>query len=166
MHRKHYIQSTFIALSLGLSISTVQAVQPGPYFGAGFGQSDDEILNETESAFKFFGGVNLSENIGLELAYVDLGTFANGQLNQDGITFEVVGYLPLNPDIDLFGRAGIYDWEVSNGFISRNGTEPTFGFGVNVQLDHSLSVRGEYQIFTEVDGGDVDMYSASLSFHF
>ena len=166
MQRKIDIKSVLIAVCLGLGISTVQAAQPGPYFGAGVGQSDDEILNETESAFKFFGGVNLNENIGLELSYVDLGTFANGQLTQDGVAYELIGYLPLDANIDLFGRAGFFDWEVSNGSISVNGIEPTFGFGLNVKLSSNISVRGEYQIFTEVDGGDVEMYSASLGVHF
>jgi len=166
MQQNKYIKSVFIAVSLALSIPAAQAVQPGPYFGAGIGESDDEILNETESAFKFFGGVNLNENIGLELSYVDLGSFANDQLTQDGVAYEIIGYLPLDSNIDLFGRAGFYDWEVSDGFAYRTGTEPTFGFGLNVQMSQNLSVRGEYQIFTEIDGGDVEMYSASLSFHF
>ncbi len=166
MQQKKYVKAILIATSLSLSISIAQAAQPGPYVGAGIGQSDDEILHETESAYKFFGGINLTEHIGLELSYVDLGTFANGQLSQDGVAYEVIGYLPLDSNIDLFGRAGFYDWEVSDEFNSLTGTEPTFGFGLNVQMNPKLSVRGEYQIFTEVDGGDVEMYSASLSLHF
>ncbi len=166
MNWKIYLQPALLTISLGISIATAQAAQPGPYLGAGIGQADDEILNETESAYKFFGGVNLNENIGLELSYVDLGSYANGQLTQDGVAYELIGYLPLDANIDLYGRAGFYDWTVSNGFITRSGAEPTFGFGLNVQMNPNLSLRGEYQIFTEVDGGDVDMVSASLSFHF
>jgi len=161
-----YLKSVLMALSFGLSTSAIQAAQSGPYFGMGIGQSDDEILHETESAFKFFGGINLNENIGFELSYVDLGTFADGQLSQDGLAYELIGYLPLNSNIDLLGRAGFYNWEVADRFSTHNGTDATFGFGLNVHMNSNVSVRGEYQIFTEVDGGDVEMYSASLSFHF
>jgi hypothetical protein len=143
-----------------------QAAQPGPYLGAGVGESDDEILNESASAYKLFAGVNLAPYIGLEFSYVDLGEFANRQLWQDGIAYEVVGYLPMAPNLDLIVRGGFFDWQVADRFSSVSGTDATFGLGVQAQLNRHLSLRGEYQSFFDVDGGDVDLLSASLSFHF
>jgi len=166
MKPKNLVMAGLVAASMVLPISTSQAAQPGPYVGAGFGQSDDVILDETESSYKIFAGVNLSEFIGLELSYVDLGRFANDQLSQDGIAYEVIGYLPLDHNVDLFGRAGFYNWVVADELSSNEGTEATFGVGLRVQLNPALSVRAEYQSFLDVDGGDVDLYSASLSLHF
>jgi len=166
MKLKNYIQSSLIAATLCLPIALTQAAQYGPYIGAGFGQSDDDILNESSSSFKFFGGFNLTEHIGFELSYVDLGSFANDQLEQDGVAYEVIGYLPLHDDIDLFARAGFYDWTVSDQNFTNTGSNGTFGLGVNAQINEHLSFRAEYQSFLDVDGGDVDLYSASLSFHF
>ena len=151
---------------LALPVAVTQAAQPGVYFGAGIGQSDDEILDETDSGFKFFGGVNFNPNIGLELSYVDLGSFVNGALEQDGVAYEILGYLPLSQQVDLFGRAGFFNWEVADAFTSNTGTDLTFGVGINAMLSHHVSVRGEWQTFLDVDGGDVDLYSASISLHF
>jgi len=156
------------AITIGLlgPIASSQAAEIGPYIGIGAAQSDDELLNETESAFKAFVGANITHNIGFELSYVDLGTFASGALSQEGIAYEVIGYLPLSHELDLYGRAGFFDWEVSDNSGAVVGTEPTFGIGANIRLNPHASLRGEWQTFLDVDGGDVDLYSASLSFNF
>ena len=166
------LKSRTLLLSLGMSIAAVvpvnsaQAAQPGAYIGVGAGSAHDEILNEDESAFKFYGGVNLTPHIGLELGYVDLGSYINGVLTQDGISYELIGYIPVSSNIDLYGRAGFFDWEVATSFSSNTGTDTTFGVGIQAQLEEHLSLRGEYQTFLDVDGGDVDLYSASLNLHF
>ena len=167
---KNSLKSSALLLSLSMAAlmpaNSAQAAQPGAYFGVGAGSAHDEILNEDESAFKFYGGVNLTPHIGLELAYVDLGRYVNGALAQDGISYELIGYIPITPNIDLFGRAGFFDWEVANAFTSNTGTDTTFGVGLQAQIEHHLSLRGEYQTFLDVDGGDVDLYSASINLHF
>lgn len=164
--QKSLVISTTIALGLTGSIAAGQAAEIGPYIGIGVAQSDDEILNETQSGFKAFIGANVTHNIGFEASYVDLGTFANGALTQEGFAYEIIGYLPLTHEVDLFGRAGFFDWEVSDSFVTVTGTEPTFGLGANIRLNPHASLRGEWQTFLDVDGGDVDLYSASLSFNF
>jgi OOP family OmpA-OmpF porin len=154
------------SMAVLVPISTAQAAQPGAYVGMGFGTAHDDILDEDDSAFKFYGGVNLSHHIGLELGYVDLGSYINGALTQDGISYELIGYIPLSSNVDLYGRAGFFSWEVANAFASNTGTDATFGFGIQAQLQHHISLRGEYQTFLDVDGGDVDLYSASINLHF
>lgn len=155
-----------LGMAAMLSANSAHAVEPGAYVGIGFGSAHDDILNEDEPAYKFYGGVNLSHNIGLELGYVDLGSYANDALTQDGISYEVIGYIPLTHSLDVYGRAGFFNWEVANGFTSNTGTDATFGVGLQAQLQHHVSLRGEYQTFLDVDGGDVDLYSASINLHF
>ena len=162
-----------LLLSLGMLImvimfasSSTHAATPGPYLGASLGTAHDVILDEDEPAYKYYAGVNLGRNIGLELSYVDLGSYVNGALTQDGISYELIGYLPLTSDIDIYGRAGFFDWEVANGFSANTGTDATFGVGLQAQLQDSLSLRGEFQTFMDVGGGDVDLYSASIILHF
>jgi OOP family OmpA-OmpF porin len=170
MRLTNTLKNGALLLALGtatfLPLNSAQAAQPGAYLGMGFGSAHDEILNEDESAFKFYGGVNLSHYIGMELGYVDLGSYANGALTQDGISYELVGYIPLSSQIDLYGKAGFFNWEVANAFTSNTGTDATFGVGLQAQLQHHVSLRGEYQTFLDVDGGDVDLYSASINLHF
>lgn len=163
---KHSSLLIVLGTAMILPLNAVQAAQPGAYFGMGVGSAHDDILNEEDSAFKFYGGVNLSPNIGLELGYVDLGSYANGALTQDGVSYELIGYIPLAHNIDLYGKAGFFSWEVADNFGSNTGTDPTFGVGLQAQIQQHISLRGEYQTFLEVDGGDVDLYSASINFHF
>lgn len=163
---KNGSQLLTLGAALLLSFNSAQAAQPGPYIGMGIGSAHDDILDEEDTGFKIYGGVTLTENIGLELAYVDLGTYANGALTQDGISYEIVGYLPLSDNIDIFGKAGLFNWEVANNFTSHTGTDPTFGVGLQAQIQHHVSLRAEYEAFLDVDGGDVDLYSASINLHF
>lgn len=170
MKMKKAFTTTGLLLALGtLTVSpfgAVQAAQRGAYVGIGAGSAHDDILDENESAFKVFGGVTLTPNIGLELGYVDLGSYFNGALEQDGISYEIIGYLPITDTLDLYGRGGFFSWEVSTAFASNSGTDPTFGVGLQAQLARNVSLRGEYQTFLDVDGGDVDLYSASFNLHF
>ena len=165
-HRGLLLSLGILSIATMLTTNSAHAAEPGPYVGIGFGSAHDEILNEDESAFKFYGGVNLNRHIGLELGYVDLGSYVNGALIQDGISYELIGYIPLTSDLDIYGRAGFFDWEVTNAFTSNTGTDATFGVGLQAQLQDHLSLRGEYQTFIDVDGGDVDLYSASINLHF
>ena len=163
---KQLVSGSVVLCSLLGPIGMAQANQVGVYFGAGVGQAEDEILNESQSGFKAFVGANITPVLGLELSYVDLGRYANGALTQDGFAYELIGYIPINHQLDLYGRAGMFDWEVADSSSAVTGTEPTFGLGVNIRLNPHSSLRGEWQTFLDVDGGDVDLYSASLSFNF
>ena len=155
----------FTAATLGLP-AAASAVQPGGYLGFGIGSADDELLQETDTAAKLFGGFNITRHIGVEFSYVNLGDYVNGAIEQDGIAYELVGYLPLSYNVDLFGKVGMFSWEVSSGPFYVQGTDPTYGAGVSVALNPNLNLRGEWQLFTDVDGGDVDLCSAGISFHF
>ena len=163
---KPLLSGSLLLGSLLGPIGMTQANEVGLYMGAGVGQAEDVLLDESQSAFKAFVGINVTPVLGLELSYVDLGSYAGGALTQDGIAYELIGYIPLSRQLDLYGRAGLFNWEVADNTTVVTGTEPTFGLGVNIRLNPHASLRGEYQTFLDVDGGDVDLYSASLSFNF
>lgn len=163
---KQLLASSLVLGSLSGGIGMAQANEVGLYFGASAAHAEDEILNESQSGFKAFAGVNLTPVLGLEVSYVDLGTYAGGALTQDGFAYELIGYIPITHQLDLFGRAGLFNWEVADSSTVVSGSDPTFGLGVNIRLNPHASLRGEYQTFFDVDGGDVDLYSASLSFNF
>jgi len=129
-----HLTITIAIAALGLP-AMANAVQPGVYFGAGIGMADDEILQETATGSKLFGGINLSRFIGVEVAYINLGDYVNGAIQQDGIAYELVGYLPLNYNVDLFGKVGVFDWEVSSGPYSVRGTDTSYGAGISVILN-------------------------------
>lgn len=173
MFRKKLIASSIVlAGSLGL-MQAAQAARPGFYFGASIGQGHDMVLEQNSAAGKIFGGYNLNRFLGLELSYVNLGSsytdVYNNSFTQEGVSYEVVGYLPISPTVDLFGKVGMFNWTASNNYYyyaSVQGTDSDYGFGISARATQQLWVRGEYQKFNNVDGGDVNLVSVGLSYHF
>ncbi len=162
---KTLVASTLVATTLSLSLSA-HAAQPGFYLGVGLGSANDVILNESSAASKLFAGINLNSFLGMEVSYVNLGDYVNGAITQDGVSYEVVGYLPLSPYVNVFGKAGMFDWQVRGGGLSTRGTDGDYGFGINAEVSPRVWLRGEYQKFLDVDGGDVNLASVSVSYHF
>jgi len=92
--------------------------------------SDEERpkLDETDTAFKLFGGYMFNDYIGVEAAYLDMGqvskTFGydggefslfSGDVTVDaeltGITVQLVGQYPIGP-VDLFAKVGFLAYDV------------------------------------------------------
>ncbi len=144
----------------------------GGYLGFSLGQADDDVLNETDTAYKLLGGFT-SRNLGIEIAFVDLGSYAAFDpffgpvvLDQYGLAFEGVGYLPVANNVDLFGKLGIFAWTVDIGYATDDGTDLTYGFGGSFRMNDQISLRAEWERFTDVSGGDVDLLSAGFAYHF
>ena len=142
------------------------AAPPVGYIGFSLGSADDDVLSESDTGYKFFGGYTVNNNLGFEIAYVDLGQYVDGLLEQYGVAFEVVGYLPLSSKLDLMGKVGMFAWTIDVLNASDDGTDLTYGLGVQYDLNNRLYVRGEWEQFTDVSGGDVSLLSAGLLYTF
>lgn len=142
------------------------AVNPGGYFGISGGTAEDDFFNEEDSGLKIFGGANASETFGYEMAFVDLGSYQGGIWEQYGLAFDLVGYVPIAEKFDIFGKVGLFLWTVDVGFLTDSGTDLTYGFGVNFVLSDKVSVRAEWENFSDISGSDVSLVSAGLTFNF
>ena len=148
------------------------AQDKGWYIGGSFGQSDDDILNEEASAFKLFGGYQFIKYFGLEFAAVDLGEFdflgVPDALEQFGIAGQAVGILPLGENFQLFAKAGFFSWEVEAFGATDDGTDAAYGVGGQFRFGKKKNwgVRLEWERFEDISGGDVDLVSAGVSYHF
>ena len=162
---KSLVPGALLAATLSLPL-TAHAAQPGLYLGVGLGSADDVILDETSAASKVFAGINLNRFLGMEVSYVNLGDYVNGAIIQDGVAYEVVGHLPLSPYVDVFGKVGAFDWQVRSGSLRSRGTDRDYGFGLSAEVSPRVWIRGEYQKFLDVDGGDVNLASVSVAYHF
>ena len=172
LSKKVIVSSVVLAGAMSLPLYA-QAAQPGFYFGAGLGQGNDVVLDQTSAAAKLFGGFNVNRFLGMELSYVNLGSnyvdYYGYGFTQDGVSYEFVGYLPVSPYVDLFGKVGIYNWTVSSNYYynaSTSGSDSDYGFGLSAQVSQRVWLRGEYQKFQNIAGGDVNLASVSLSYHF
>lgn len=177
LNRKTILSAALIAGAISLT-PAAQAAEPGFYVGGGIGQGNDLVLNETSAAYKIFGGYNVNPFLGMELAYVNLGSnytlydSSTGNYytgTQDGVSYELVGHLPIGYNIDIFGKVGLFNWSNSYNYVyapSAQGTNNDYGFGLSARLAPQLWLRGEYQKFLDVNGGDVNMASVNIVYHF
>jgi OOP family OmpA-OmpF porin len=183
------------------SQASAQAQQPaaGFYVGGSLGQSsfDKDIVRElitsgrvdtSDTGFKVFGGYQFNGNVGLELAYVDLGKASysgsyvdngqtvivtGGKVEVTGVNLSAIGALPVAPNFDLFGKIGLLLWEdkasdVSGGipFSDKiDGTDLSFGFGASWHLTRNVRLRVEWERF-RVDDTDADLFSVGAVYKF
>lgn len=164
------------------------------YVGGSVGQSKFDVdtspvtalgasglsTDDTDTAFKIFGGYQFTKNWGIEVGYIDFGKTAvsgrvgaapfNVNLDVTAFTVAGVGTLPLNPSFSLFGKAGLYVWDSkasSTGSIiatGNDGTDAMLGVGVLYNINKSLAIQGEIEYF----GGDdtITLFSVGLRFKF
>lgn len=173
----------------------VQQSQAGFYVGGSLGQSsfDKEIVRElitlgtvdtSDTGFKVFGGYQFNRNVGLEVAYVDLGKasysgFAGpdpvigGKVEVTGVNLSAIGAWPVAPNFDVFGKIGFLSWEdkasdVTGGvpFSDKiEGTDLSFGFGAAWHLTRNVRLRVEWERF-RVDDTDADLFSVGAVYKF
>ena len=164
-----------------------------PYLGGSLGQSDGKKFNhrcegfancdKTGSAWKLFGGLQLTRNLGFEAGYTDLGKFSATSAGTSNLDLKVKAWdasallvFPFAERFAAFGRLGGYyaksDQSLNLGGVISNATENnggfTFGLGVELYPARNIGVRGEWQRYAKVGGGsiggdiDIDVLSVGL----
>lgn len=167
-----------------------------PYLGVSAGQSSADIscptatsCDDSDTAWKVYGGLEVNEYISMEVGYIDLGEVGysgakTGSRETHGMTLQLVGTYVVNPSLTLIGRGGmnILNTEV-NGTIAgtpNNNTGDTdvvwsAGLGAQYNFTPSVGLRMEWERYFKTgdsafNGGtgeaDVDLLSAGLVFKF
>ena len=146
------------------------AANPGGYIGFSLGSADAKEIDESDSAYKLFGGWTANQYLGLEAALVDLGSYPTifGSADTSGVAFDVVGYLPLGSNFNLLGKIGLFAWNVDVDSInaSDDGTDLTYGLGVQYDFNNRFSIRGEWEEFSDVSDSDISLLSAGVLYTF
>lgn len=198
------------ALGSLLSVTAAHA-QIDSYFygGAGLGQSRARIdeprisnrlmsegasqtsmtKDESDTAYKIFGGYQINNNFAVEGGYFNLGRFGfqsttvplgsyTGQIKLQGVNLDLVGTLPLNDRWSAIARVGAQyanardsfsstgSVRIPNANPSKNAANYKFGLGVQYEVNPSMLVRAEaerYRINDAVGNrGDINMFSVGL----
>jgi len=162
---------TTTALLFGMLLSGGQAAQaapPGGYIGFSLGSADVKEIDETDTAYKLVAGWTVNQNLGVDFSFVDLGTYQMGLADAYGVAFDVVGYLPLGNNFNILGKLGMFAWTVDVDIInaSDDGTDLTYGLGVQYDFTNRLSLRGEWEEFSDVSGSDISLLSAGIIYTF
>ncbi len=158
--------------------------KPGLYLGGGIGYNriesedipnSDDDLSDSQVAYKGIAGIRLGTILAIEGQYIDFGTAEDGdnRIDASGWTADAVLTLPLTERINPYGKIGALFWEAdgrSQGVtppISSNedGTDLTYGVGVNFGITEMIALRAEYERFA-LEDTDVDLGSANITFSF
>lgn len=178
---------------LGLLASTTAVAQTesGFYVGAGIGEAtieiDDTGFDDSDTAFKVFGGYDINRFFAVEAAYFDGGTaeqelagmsfVGSTEVDTSGFDLAALGRLPINDVFSVHAKIGIasYDVDTTIRVSSRFGQSVTkenisdedvlFGFGAAFDIGASFGLRAEYET-VEASDGDFTLLSISGLFRF
>jgi len=165
------------------------------YAGASFGQSKMKdassqlvgtSFDDTDNAWKVYGGYQFHRNVGVEFGYINLGTFkgSGGGLSDNwkanGINVSAVGTWPLANEFSLLGKLGFTRWSVddkfsvgaASGSAKENGIDLSLGIGAQYAFTKQWAVRAEYEVFKNVGKeattgkSDIDVLSIGAVYKF
>lgn len=149
--------------------------------------------DESDTAYKLFGGYQFNRNFAIEAGYFDLGAFGytantapagtlNGRIKIQGLNLDLVGTLPVSERLSIIGRIGAQgarsrDTFSASGAVGVVDANPRktevnhkLGLGLQYEFSDSFFVRAEaerYRINDAVGNhGDINLYTVSLVFPF
>lgn len=173
---------------LGLSGAALAATEDrGFYFGTGAGEAEAKdaedfgLRDDTETAFRLFGGYEFSRYLAAEVGYVDFGHYsgsiptiegpARTRIGLDGFSVGLRPQLELGRNWFVQAQLGAFIWDadaVVDGAIGRfretdNGKDPYWGIGVGRSFAGTWRLSGEWTRF-ETDESDVDFLNLAMSY--
>jgi len=190
------------AMASALSLSTPASAgffdfTLAPLVGANFGQASFDVscpaassCDDTDTAWRIFGGLEMNEYISMEVGYTDLGEVkfsgaTAGKAESNGMTIQLVGTYAFNPSFSLIGRGGmnILDFDVHTTTLDEEDTVVTFdegdtdvawslGLGAQYNVNKSVGLRMEWERYFDVGDQhttgqmDIDLFSAGLVYKF
>ncbi len=166
---KNYVDNTSNSSSGGNGVSN-------PYYlGGTIGSSDassycegETGCEDSDTAWKLFGGYQYSNILSGEIGYVNLGDLHKNGENSDisAFTANAVGSIQVTERFDVFAKLGAMRWSSDNTIKDKDGFGVTYGLGVKMRLSDSTKIRVEWEkhpsIETDNDESDVNMLSVGF----
>jgi len=173
------VRILFICLAgsiMAMPSAAVAGADSGFYIGAGVGDASvkDSDFDESDSAYKLFGGYNIGfiplVDFAVEASYVDFGkpSTSAGSVEVTGLNAFGLAGLSFGP-FGVFAKAGVISWDSDSTFGtvsgSNSGSDPAYGVGARFAIG-SFSVRAEYEAYDLDSDVDIGMVSVSGVFTF
>ena len=173
MFKKSLVTSSLLAASL----MSTSAAYAGGYVGGAIGYTDFPEDFDSSISFAVNGGYRVNDNFAVEAAYLYLGEAEDDmapiwEAKVTGFNFSAVGIIPVNAQVDVFGKVGMFMWDVElseQGYGklgSDDGTDLSFGLGAAFHVTQEFSVVAEFQRFTDVSDGDLNNFSVGARLNF
>jgi opacity protein-like surface antigen len=141
---------------------------------------DGDVFDDESVGGKLSVQYRINKHIGIEGSWLDSGNFSEDtdpagpggdvDIDLDGVTIQVIGYLPLgSEDIQVYGKGGVYDFDqnldTDSGSSSRGADGLTVGAGTQIAVSSNVSLRLEGDWF-DIDGGEFWTVSLGVNWHF
>ncbi|WP_020394023.1 outer membrane beta-barrel protein [Thiolinea disciformis] len=116
--------------------------------------------------WKGFVGYKPLPSVAIEAGYQSLmngrataSDNTNIQIKTTAWSGSVLGFYPVQPNIDAFGKLGFAAWSSKSGSntVNSSGTDMLIGAGAQMKMTDNLSIRGEW----EYVGGDLQSTNVS-----
>lgn len=164
------MKKIFAGLLLSAACATpAMATEPGqPYFSAEYGPATytNAPTFPNPGVLRLAGGLNFTPNFGAEVGY---SIFGNSSISGPGgwaaidstssLQMLAVGYIPLGPQADLFGKLGLafnsYTLDCNTatcfGSYPYNNTSVAFALGAKFNVSRNLGIQAEYMNYGAFD---------------
>jgi predicted porin len=136
------------------ALPPVQSAAPAPSMAPALtgvyvvGNIGSTAITDLGSKVGFGGalGYKINENIAVEAGAQRLGkyTVSGSNVNASALNVSVVGSVPVDPKVSVFGRLGYGSLTATATGASADTNSALFGAGVRYHLNQNLAVRGEY----------------------
>lgn len=117
----------------------------GVYVGGTIGSTAITDLG-SKVGFGGYIGIKLNENIAIEAGAASLGKYkvSGTDVSASAYNISVVGSLPVDPKIAIFGRLGYGSLTATAGGTSADTNSALYGIGARYNINQNLAVRAEY----------------------
>ena len=160
----------FILLGLITPLSQADDVYDYPFhagFALGFVGADLSCdyygynCDGSDTGFRIHAGKRLHPNLGVEVAYHDLGKLTDrgtrntSSAESTGINASLLGIIPVSEQIWFYGKVGYMWWDAdysqSNGTnSSESGSDMTYGAGLTLEFNQQYDLRFELERLNEL----------------
>ena len=184
MWKRSLLVSTILGLMLQIAPARAEHEHQSehPYylgFALLFASADSDCdyygynCDGTDTGFKVYGGKRLHENLGVEVAYLDLGKLRDKDGNRtsvaesQGVNLSLLGIIPTGDYGFFYGKAGVMFSETTitqennnnTREIDEDSTDFTYGAGYALTFGGKYDFRIEFERLNElsndfVPGGD------------
>ena len=156
------LTTTLMIIGLALASTSGARAEEGFYIGGAFGKAylDENIegirIDADSSTFRIYGGYGFTSHFGVEVSYLDLGTFRDTidvggidipvSVSADGFSLAGVGTIPLSDRFSAMARIGFYfhDGKATAAGITENDpseANPFVGLGLAYGLNDLVDVN-------------------------
>jgi OOP family OmpA-OmpF porin len=168
----------FALASLAIAAS---AEDLGIYVGGNYGKSHftngcslgpAPCDKDRDTGGGLFAGLQFNRFLGLEAGWHSMGTLRVGgtDIKSSAVDLNALLHVPIHGRFGIYLKGGVYHGDMKSDFGDVRKDGGTFGWGLQYNAGRSAAVRGEYQRFVKMGGGQlpdtthVDMLTIGILF--